>query len=119
MKQPYKYWTRSELFKHLEEQAVRKGINVPMVKRAVYSDDWNPLEDYNGCNFVQDDLHPFLPCFIHDWRWICFEYHKKFDWEFEENLIKFGYPSWKANLYYIMVRLGWIFYYQFKKKYGS
>ncbi len=116
MKQPYKYWTKKDLENHLRAQALEHGIDTSLVISAVYDKRWNPIKDYNGCNFVQDNLHPFLPCFIHDWRWVCMDYKKWFDLEFRDNLIKFGFKKWKAELYYIMVRCGWLFYYRFKKK---
>jgi hypothetical protein len=72
-KQPYKFWTKEKLYWHLITQAGEYYANDDnmqfIIKNAVYDTRWNPLLEFNGCTFVQDDLHPFLPCFIHDWRW--------------------------------------------------
>jgi hypothetical protein len=86
------------------------------IKSAAFDERWNPIKQYDGCTFVQDDLHPFPPCFLHDWRWATRQDVKLADLEFEENLKKFGYPLWKAKLYYIAVRIAYICYYQFKHK---
>lgn len=120
MKQPYRYWSRNDLFWHLRTQAVDyhncNADDLYTIKAAVYDERWNPSKDFNGCNFVQDDLHPFLPCFLHDWRWITRQDIKASDKEFYNNLIRYGYPKWKAKLYYYGVRIGYLCYYQFKHK---
>ena len=118
MKTPYKYWNRSQLFEHLKAQLDDKRLldadTFELLEKAVYDDKWNPSEQYNGCNVVQDDLHPFFPCFIHDWRWITNQNTKEADYEFYYHLKQMGYTEAKARLYYIAVRLGWIFYYKWK-----
>ena len=120
MKQPYKNWSRNQLFWHLKQQSLDYKCCHPdmfyRIKSAVYDTRWNPAEDFNGCNFVQDDLHPFLPCFLHDWRWVTRQNPELADEEFKENLLHFGYPEWKANLYYYTVRIAYLCYYQFKHK---
>lgn len=118
-KQRYKFWTRDQLFGLMKSQAEKHDFNVNILRLAVYDESWDPVHEFNGCNFVQDDFHPFIPCFIHDWRWICFDYNIKWDWEFHDNLRKFGYSKFKAELFYIAVRCGWLFYYKWKKKYGK
>lgn len=119
-KQPYIYWSRSDLFWKVREQAVEYSCCHPdmlyTIRAAAYDERWNPSEDFNGCTFVQDDLHPFLPCFIHDWRWVTRQDTKMADKEFRDNLLHFGYPKWKANLYYYTVRIAYLCYYQFKHK---
>lgn len=119
MKQPYRYWSRNDLFWHLRTQAVDfhncDGEMLYTIKAACYDERWNPSEEFNGCNIVQDDLHPFLPCFLHDWRWITNQNALDSDLEFKHNLVKFGYPKWKANLYFWAVRIGYLCYYKWKK----
>ena len=112
---PYKYWTREELYQHLLLQCEEYGFDKEFLYLAVFDESWNPKFEYNGCNFVQDGIHPFYPCFIHDWRWLCFDYKKKWDEDFKDNLIKFGYSRTRASMYYIGVRCGWLFYYKWKK----
>lgn len=119
-KTPYKYWSRNDLFWKIKQQALDYRCCHPdmlyTIRSAAYDTRWNPAKDFNGCTFVQDDLHPFLPCFIHDWRWVTRQDVKLADLEFRENLLHFGYPKWKANLYYYTVRLAYICYYQFAHK---
>ena len=119
-KQPYKFWDREQLFWHLIKQAGEYYANDDnmhfTIKNAVYDERWNPMLEFNGCNLVQDDLHPFLPCFLHDWRWITRQNALDADIEFRINLKKFGYSKFKASLYFWAVRLGYLFYYRFKHK---
>ena len=111
---PYKNWTRNQLFEHFEKQCIEYGIDIGLTHKAVFENSWNPLLDFNGCNFVQDNLHPFLPCFIHDWRWVCFDYSNKWDLEFRDNLRKFGYSKFKSTIYYFAVRIGSVYFKMFK-----
>ena len=103
------------MFELMKDQCDEFSIDLELLNEAIYDERWDPIQQFNGCNFVQDDYHPYLPCFLHDWRWICFEYSKKWDQEFEQNLIKAGMNTIKAKVYYFAVRFGWIFYHQFKK----
>ena len=118
-KKPYKYWSRNDLFWKLREQAVDVSYCdadvLYTIKSACYDNRWNPSEEFNGCNVVQDDLHPFLPCFLHDWRWITNQNTLLADQEFKKNLLIFGYFNFKASLYYYGVRLGWLLWYKWKK----
>lgn len=118
-KQPYLFWNRNQLFNHLKAQLEYYNLldadMYSLLKNAVFDERWNPSTQYNGCNIVQDDLHPFLPCFIHDWRWITNQDAKLADKEFRDMLIDYGYPKWKANLYYCAVRIGYLCYYKFKR----
>lgn len=109
-KQRYKYWNLDELYTHLEKQAIEFKVPIEIVTEAVYSKAWNPIKDFNGCNFVQDDFHPFLPCFIHDFRWLVYGRKNIYDVEFRNNLLKFGYSTLKASMFYFGVRLGSVFY---------
>ena len=117
-KQPYRFWTKEKLYWHLITQAGEYYANDDnmhfIIKNAVYDTRWNPLLEFNGCTFVQDDLHPFLPCFIHDWRWVTRQDITMSNIEFKENLLKFGYSRFKAQLYYIGVTLGYYFYFKYK-----
>jgi hypothetical protein len=115
MKQPYKYWKLIELQEMLLRQAEGKGFNSLEIISMVFSTKWDPITDFDGCTLVSDHLQPFLPCFIHDYRWAVEGGGKHTDIEFRNNLLKFGFPKWKANAYYVGVRLGWLFYYKWKK----
>ena len=115
-KQPYKYWSRDLLYEFLLKQCLDFGINTFEVNQICYSDKWNPIEDFNGCTLVQDELHPFLPCFIHDYRWIIGEGGLDSNLEFKINLEKAGFTKSKATLYFIGVTVGWILWYKWKKR---
>jgi len=110
MKQRYKYWTKEQLHSHLVAQALEHGIPIGIVTEAVYSDKWNPITDFNGCNVVEDDYHPYLPCFIHDYRWIVYGKTNEYDKEFRNNLLKFGFSTFKATIYYFAVRVGSVYF---------
>jgi hypothetical protein len=119
MKQPYKYWTRDQLYAHLITQCLNfsySEYDIAEIKRMVYDPNWNPSEDFNGCNVVQDHLHPFLPCFVHDYRWVVGEGGIKSDEEFHANLIKCGVSRVRAILYFVAVRIGWLLFYKWKNK---
>ena len=115
MKHPYKYWTRDYLYEFLLPQCIDFDVSTSLVKLAVYDERWNPRYDFNGCTLVQDEYHPFLPCFIHDWRWITGQGGLDSDIEFKINLVKAGFTELKAWKYFIGVRLGWMFYYKWTK----
>lgn len=117
-KKPYINWTRQELYEHLTRQL--KGIGLFEAYKhtlylACFDTRWNPMQDFDGCTFVQDDLHPFYPCFMHDYRCIVLGWSNEYDLKFRADLIKFGFPKWKANMYYLVVRMAFYTYYQFKK----
>jgi hypothetical protein len=115
--QPYKYWQRHELFEMLVRQSEGKGFKAEDIHRMVCDTRWDPLKDFDGCTLVSDHLQPFLPCFIHDYRWYVEGGGKHTDIEFRENLLKFGFPVWKAHMYYLGVRAGWILWFKWTKKY--
>lgn len=115
-RQRYKYWTREELHNHLERQALDYKADLELVKLAVWSEDWDPSTEFNGCNLIQDDLHPFLPCFIHDYEFIVLGNGQEANERFKANLLKFGFSKLRANIFYIAVTIGWYCYYQFKNR---
>jgi len=112
----YKYWTREQLFNLLLKQASIIDLDPVDLRKIVFCKDWEPKVDFNGCNFVQDRYHPFLPCFIHDYRYIVEGPSNKVDLEFKSNLIKIGFSNFKAWSYYLGVRLGYYFYYKWLKR---
>ena len=115
--QPYKYWTREQLFFHCEKQCVDHGQEqmVKTVKDIIFDSRWNPKKDYNGCNVVQDKYLPYVPCLIHDYRWLVEKGGIDSDIEFRLNLKKFGTKEKRSVLMFIGVRLGWFFYYKWAK----
>ena len=115
-KQPYKYWNRGQMLEHLIPQCIDFDISTFLVKEICYDSRWNPKRDFNGCSVVQDELHPFVPCFIHDYRWVVGEGGLRSDIEFRRNLILAGFSKFKAYKYFIAVRIGWLFYYKWKNR---
>jgi len=116
MSKPYKFWTREELEEHLARQCRHYKANFLMtdIRSAVHDKNWNPMEDYNGCTFVQDKHHPYVPCFLHDYAWIVLKGGIKHDRKFTKRLVIFGMKAIEAKLWFVGVRLGWIFYYKWK-----
>jgi len=98
----------------MKVQAIDLGYTFADLHAIVYSEEWDPAQDFNGCNLIQDDLHPFLPCFIHDYRYIVYGGGNTYDKEFKSNLIKSGFSNFRAWSFYLGVRLGWYFYYKWK-----
>lgn len=111
---PYAYWSRGELYEKLLPQALDTGVKTRILKEACYDDRWIPSRDFNGCSVIQDPLHPYLPCFIHDYRWVTGQGGNLSDIEFRNNLIKAGLSKVKAWRFYFAVRLGWLFYFKWK-----
>ncbi len=113
-KLPYTYWTRQLLHQFLIEQAVDFKIDCFLVKTACYDERWNPRYDFNGCTLIQDTYHPFIACFLHDWRWMTGQGGIKSDLEFKINLEKAGFSKYKAFRWFLAVRIGWLGYYKWK-----
>jgi hypothetical protein len=116
---PYKFWDRDQLYAHLIKQALFYGYteyDIDVIRKIVYDSRWNPSEDFNGCNVVQDHLHPFLPCFIHDYRWVVSGGGVWTDEEFHANLIKCRVSRVRAILYFVSVRIGWVLFYKWKNR---
>jgi len=114
-KNPYKYWTRRQLYDLLLIQAMEFKISPNDLFNAVHDRSWNPMLDFNGCNCIQDEYHPFLPCFLHDYEWVVGKGSNEVDLKFKDNLIKAGFSKFRAWKYYLAVRLGWLAYYKWIK----
>jgi len=109
---PYKNWSRLELYVHCSFQAKEYGFDIHEIKETIFDDRWDPMKDFNGCNLVQDPLHPFYPCLKHDYDWIVGVGGIESDRRFYENLKKSGMLSFKARVWFLAVRLGWMLYYK-------
>ena len=115
-KEPYKYWwNRGRLYESMIPQALEFGISTYLLKQICFDERWDPVKDFNGCTLIQDKYHPFLPCFIHDYRWIVEGGSLKADKEFKFNLKRSGMSNFEAWKWFIGVRAGWLFYYKWKK----
>jgi len=111
----YKYWTREDFVDHFMRQRADHPVDPEEIQMVCMDPRWDPEAEFNGCNFVQDDLHPFWPCFRHDYDWIVNGGGIEYDRTFRENLIKFGMNRLRAWAFFFGVRLGWNFYYKWIK----
>lgn len=109
---PYKNWTRKQLVSHCLKQADEYGFDPEEIRATIYDERWIPEIEFNGCTLVQDPLHPFYPCLKHDFDWIVGDGGIEADKRFYNNLKKAGLVTVKARVWYIGVRLGWIFWYK-------
>ncbi len=114
---PYQFWTREKLYDHCVAICGDYNADDMLIelRKIIFDNRWNPMEHYNGCNMIQDRLHPYPPCLIHDFRWMVEGGGIKTDREFRSNLMKLGETFWQAEKKFIGVRLGWLFYYKWKK----
>ena len=112
---PYINWTRDELYTHFLKQSLAKGYDLSEIRTAVYSDGWDPMTEYNGCTMVQDPIHPFWPCFKHDYNWIVGGGGIEADREFYEDLKAAGFLNIEARIWFLGVRIGWVLWYKWKQ----
>jgi len=111
---PYKYWTRDEMFNHLCRQCKDYSLNylIVKIKEDVYDERWNPMEEYNGCNLIEDKYHPDLSCFFHDADWSLGRGGLNSDVRFLYNLLSLKTSVIKSIIMFTSVRLGWIFWHK-------
>ena len=117
-KQPYKYWTREELYHHCMKQALAFGFDPVEIKQVIFDKRWQPSQEFNGCNLVKDEFHPFYACLKHDFDWIVGKGGIESDRTFYNNLKKSGMNGFKAKCWFFGVRLGWLLFYKWKKHFA-
>jgi len=115
---PYKNYTNKELKDLIEIQY--KHTSAPKYIQTLidisFDDNWNPVNDFDGCTAVQDFNHPDLSCYIHDWLWRTGKggkfsnklFYKIMHWE--------GVSTYKARCRYIGVSLAWELWFKFKRR---
>lgn len=116
---PYSLWDRSKLDEALQDQC--KYYNLPIevrifVVKACYNLAWNPSTDYDGCTGVRDEMHPSLPCFLHDYLWVTGQGGKDADYLFKWLMVRCGQTNWFAFRRYVVVRVAWGMFYKWKHK---
>ena len=112
---PYKNWTRKQLYDHCIIQCEEYGFDKNECKGIIYDKRWDPMKDFNGCSVVQDPIHPFYPCLKHDWSWVVLGGGIEHDRQFRKDLIRSGMYGFKARRWFWGVRIGWIFFHKWKK----
>lgn len=119
--QPYKHWIGSELkdtlithISRMELDAELQSLWVNITIEAFRSNEWIINLQYNGCTAVQDYYHPCPACFVHDYTWICGHGSAMSDRIFYHLMIAEGMTKTKALKRWLAVRVGWLFYYQWK-----
>ncbi len=119
---PYSTWTPKELRLKLESD-INYKLDIPyelkklwidIIREAFLSEDWNIIEDYNGCTLVQDQLHPCPACFVHDYMWITGHGGAMADNIFYEMMLAEGMTKAKAKRRWFGVRVGWFAYFRWK-----
>lgn len=120
---PYQYWTKDELKKKLIDHINKinppktfKNHWITLVHDACNSYEWDVISQYNGCTIVQDLIHPCPACFCHDFMWISGHGGKVSDYIFKELMLAEGMKKCKAKRRFIGVRVGWFFWFKWKRK---
>ena len=117
-RKPYVLWTRTELYEHLYKQALSLELDrtiINLISEACYSDDWDPIEQFDGCTVIQDIKHPCLPCFLHDYGQRTGMGGKLNDSIFKFLLLKDeSIKPYVANAMWFLVRVSWICFYKWK-----
>lgn len=115
--QPYIFSQRRQMLESFYAQTKyfgREDLNSE-IQGIVYNGNWDILKDFNGCNMIQDKFHPYLPCVFHDYYAHIGQGGYKNDVRFRKLLIDFGTKKGRAWRMFLGVRLGWLFYYKWKK----
>ena len=118
---PYKNYNRGQLYDLIEMQCNAAGMEhyLPRCMQACYDKRWLPQVDFNGCSVVQDELHPYPPCFLHDYAYVVHGGGPDADKQFYVDLIDWGMKPSKAMRWYIGVRIGWLFYFKWRKMFAD
>lgn len=87
-----------------------------LVIKAVYDQRWNPSIHFDGCTFIQDNHHPCLWCFVHDYLWITGQGGIDSDKLMRYLAIEMGTSRFKANIMYFVVRVAWLIHFKYKRK---
>ena len=114
-KNPYIDWSREELYHFCMKQALKFDFDPVEVKQVIFDKRWNPSQEFNGCNLVQDIYHPFYACLKHDFDWIVGVGGIEADRTFYNNLKKSGMRTIKARIWFLGVRIGWLLFYKWVK----
>lgn len=120
-KQPYKYWTKLELEERLLSTVSRMDftseLNIllsNLITEAIHSEEWNPIEEFNGCTMVQDYFHPSPFCFVHDYMGITGRGGRISDALFYYLMRAKGISKFSAYTRWIGVRIGWYGFFLWK-----
>lgn len=112
---PYRYWSKEDLKEKLIALCfvyTRREWLLELTLEAIDDPSWDPVQDYDGCSMVQDETHPSLACFLHDWMWKSGRGGKEADFIFYQTMRLAGIGKRKARTRWLLIRIGWIFYYK-------
>lgn len=114
---PYQFWTREQLFEHcvVQCQWYKCEDMIPVFESVIFDERWDPIVDYNGCNVIEDRLHPYPPCLKHDFDWLVLGGGIAYDIDFRKNLKKFGESPNMTVVMFVGVRIGWLCWYKWDK----
>jgi len=119
---PYIHLTNENLKESLISNA--KGMNAPewvfiMIEEGFNNPLWDSKTDFNGCNLVQDVLHPSVACYVHDYLINCGMGGFLCD-EIALNLwIMEGLKPSRAKRRWFAVRVAWLTYLKWKNLISS
>lgn len=117
---PYKNYTNVEMYDLLILQTrgieIMKQIKLRKLIGLAFADNWSPVNDFDGCTVVQDDNHPSLSCFVHDWLWITGKGGKASNKLFYDLMLATGVSKGMALTRYYGVQIAWYLVYRFKSR---
>ncbi len=118
---PYELWEHLELrdmaIKHIKRLKTERNLEerwIALIIEMFASNEWNPINDYNGCTIVQDTKHPSLACLPHDYMWISGHGGTMADRIFYNLMIMQGVSKGRSMRRWLLVRTGWYGFYMWK-----
>lgn len=123
--EPYKYWTSEQMESIIVDSTSKmlidpklKVLIIDLMVSVVYSDDWDFSDEFNGCTFVQDALHPSISCLFHDYANLTGRGSLRADKLFYELMRIEGLSKFRSKLRMYIVRIAYIFFFSWtiKKK---
>jgi len=114
---PYRFWTKSDLASHLKEMSVTLGTGkhiTQLIDQAIMDPTWNPMAEYDGCTVVQDQFHPCMSCFLHDYLWKMGQGGREADKLFYLLMLIEGTSKAKAKRRWLGVRVAWFTYFKWQ-----
>jgi len=119
--EPYKYWSKEQMESIIVENTSKMSIDpklkaliIDLMISVIYSEDWDVSDDFNGCTFVQDTLHPSIACLFHDYVNLTGRGSARSDKLFYELKRIEGLGKFRAKFRMYVVRFAYIFFFYWK-----